>query len=84
MGCYNNPSETIFFEVAESDNLVSDNVYNYPNPMNNSTAFTFGHNQQGNSLEVDKDLYPFRTTSATPSKYITYIKFICQYFMEWP
>ena len=65
---HNNPSEeTIFFEVAESDNLVIDKVYNYPNPMNNSTAFTFGHNQQGNSLEVDIRIY---TLSGRPVQHL--------------
>lgn len=65
---HNNPSEeTIFFEVAESNNLVIDKVYNYPNPMNNSTAFTFGHNQQGNSLEVDIRIY---TLSGRPVQHL--------------
>jgi flagellar hook assembly protein FlgD len=59
--------ETIFFEVAESKNLVINKMYNYPNPMNNSTAFTFEHNQQGNSLEVDIRIY---TLSGRPVKHL--------------
>ncbi len=51
---HNNPSESdIFFEVANDEDLVIDQVYNYPNPMNNVTSFTFEHNQQGNPLDVD-------------------------------
>ncbi len=51
---HNNPSESeIFFEVANNEELVVDQVYNYPNPMNNVTSFTFEHNQQGNPLDVD-------------------------------
>lgn len=55
---HNNPSEKeIFFEIASEDELVVDNIYNYPNPMNNRTSFTFEHNQQGNPLEVDIRIY---------------------------
>ncbi|RNC86175.1 MAG: hypothetical protein ED557_04880 [Balneola sp.] len=55
---HNNPSENeIFFEVASNQDLVVDNVYNYPNPMNNVTSFTFEHNQQGNPLDVDINIY---------------------------
>ncbi len=65
---HNNPSEeTIFFEVAESEDLVVDEVYNYPNPMNNSTAFTFEHNQQGNALDVDIRIY---TLSGRPVQHL--------------
>ena len=35
--------------------------------MNNSTAFTFGHNQQGNSLEVDIRIY---TLSGRPVQHL--------------
>ncbi|MCR9132653.1 MAG: type IX secretion system sortase PorU [bacterium] len=65
---HNNPSEeSIFFEVAESEDLVIDQVYNYPNPMNNKTAFTFEHNQQGNALEVDIKIY---TLSGKPVQHL--------------
>lgn len=65
---HNNPAEeTIFFEVAESDDLVVDQVYNYPNPMNNSTAFTFEHNQQGNALDVDIRIF---TLSGRPVQHL--------------
>ena len=55
---HNNPSEKeVFFQVADQQDLVVDNVYNYPNPMNNATSFTFEHNQQGNPLDVDIRIY---------------------------
>ncbi len=55
---HNNPSEKeVFFQVADQEELVVDNVYNYPNPMNNRTSFTFEHNQQGNPLDVDIRIY---------------------------
>lgn len=64
----NNPAEeNIFFEVAESDDLVIDDVYNYPNPMNNSTSFTFEHNQQGNALDVDIRIF---TLSGRPVQHL--------------
>ncbi len=55
---HNNPSEQeVFFQVADQEDLVVDNIYNYPNPMNNVTSFTFEHNQQGNPLDVDIRIY---------------------------
>ena len=55
---HNNPSEQeVFFQVADQEDLVVDNIYNYPNPMNNVTSFTFDHNQQGNPLDVDIRIY---------------------------
>ncbi|MEO1021704.1 MAG: type IX secretion system sortase PorU [Bacteroidota bacterium] len=65
---HNNPSEQqIAFEVANSDELVVDNVYNYPNPMTNATAFTFEHNQQGNEVEVSIRIF---TLSGRPVQHI--------------
>jgi hypothetical protein len=55
---HNNPSEqSIAFEVQSSQDLVVRDVYNYPNPMNNVTQFTFEHNQQGQPLEVHIRIY---------------------------
>lgn len=55
---HNNPSEQeVFFQVANQEDLVVDNIYNYPNPMNNVTSFTFDHNQQGNPLDIDIRIY---------------------------
>jgi len=42
---YNNSSEaTIDFEVSSSGTLQVTNIYNYPNPFRDNTAFTFQHN----------------------------------------
>lgn len=64
----NNPSEqTISFEVASSQDLSVRNIYNYPNPMNNRTQFTFEHNQPGNPLDVQVKIY---TLSGRPVQQI--------------
>jgi hypothetical protein len=42
---YNNYTVTdISFNVQTSTDLTLENVYNYPNPMKNNTAFVFNHN----------------------------------------
>ena len=42
---YNNFSnEESFFTVVNSNDLVIRDVYNYPNPFNSNTTFTFQHN----------------------------------------
>ncbi|MEX0723726.1 MAG: type IX secretion system sortase PorU [Gracilimonas sp.] len=65
---HNNFSEEeIFFEVASNDELSVRNVYNYPNPMNNVTRFTFEHNQPGNPLDVSVRIF---TLSGKPVQYI--------------
>ncbi|MCG8372393.1 MAG: T9SS type A sorting domain-containing protein, partial [Balneolales bacterium] len=64
----NSAEEEILFNVANEGVLVVDNVYNYPNPMNNLTSFTFEHNQQGNPLDVDIRIY---TLSGRPVQRIT-------------
>jgi hypothetical protein len=46
---YNNSSEAeIEFTVSSSSVLRVTNVYNYPNPFRDKTAFTFQHNYGGN------------------------------------
>ncbi len=65
---HNNPSEKeIFFEVASSEELDVRHVYNFPNPMNNATRFTFEHNQPGNPLDVSVRIY---TLSGKPVQQI--------------
>ncbi|XWN36116.1 MAG: type IX secretion system sortase PorU [Balneola sp.] len=55
---HNNPNEKeIFFEVAPKNELSVRNIYNYPNPMNSKTQFTFEHNQPGNPLDVSINIY---------------------------
>jgi hypothetical protein len=66
---YNNPSEQqIQFQVAASRELAIQNVFNYPNPMYESTEFVFEHNQPGQLLEVEIRLF---TLSGRPVERIT-------------
>jgi hypothetical protein len=54
---YNNSSEAeIEFNVSSSDVLQVTNVYNYPNPFRDNTAFTFQHNYP-NSVNVKIKIY---------------------------
>ncbi len=54
---YNNSSiEEIFFNVAASDKLSIQNVYNYPNPFQRETVFTFQHNQNS-PIDVEVKVY---------------------------
>ncbi|MEP5943928.1 MAG: type IX secretion system sortase PorU, partial [Balneola sp.] len=65
---HNNPNEKeIFFEVAPKNELSVRNIYNYPNPMNSRTQFTFEHNQPGNPLDVSIKIY---TLSGKPVHHI--------------
>lgn len=41
----NSQSSSVDFFVAEDEDLVLRNVYNYPNPMSSDTRFVFEHNQ---------------------------------------
>ncbi|MCH7618759.1 MAG: type IX secretion system sortase PorU [Candidatus Marinimicrobia bacterium] len=50
---FNNFSEeTIVFSVVTGDDLSIERVYNYPNPMSNSTDFTFYINQPAELVEI--------------------------------
>jgi len=54
---YNNSSTNeIFFEVASSEKLSVQNVYNYPNPFQRETVFTFQHNQSI-PLDIEVKVY---------------------------
>ena len=65
---HNNPSEQqIAFEVANSDELIIESVYNYPNPMTNATTFSFEHNQQGNEMDISIRIF---TLSGRPVQHI--------------
>jgi hypothetical protein len=65
---HNNPSEEeVFFEVASSEELTVRNVFNFPNPMNNATRFSFEHNQPGTPLDVSVRIY---TLSGKPVQHI--------------
>ncbi len=50
---YNNSSEKeIEFIVAESEKLAIKNIFNYPNPFTENTAFYFDHNRPNEDLDV--------------------------------
>lgn len=50
----NNYAEaSITFVVANRDELVIGDLFNYPNPFTDVTRFSFEHNRQGEELEVE-------------------------------
>ena len=53
----NSSTATIAFEVANEQQLVIKNVYNYPNPFTSKTAFMFEHNQPGEDISVQVNIY---------------------------
>ncbi|TRZ82066.1 MAG: T9SS C-terminal target domain-containing protein [Sediminibacterium sp.] len=53
----NSTTKIIHFEVPKSDNLTVKNLYNYPNPFQHFTQFSFEHNKLGQSLEINLSLY---------------------------
>jgi hypothetical protein len=55
---YNNSNTaTIRFTVVHSDGMCIENPVNYPNPFCEETCFTFEHNQVGNNLQVQIDIF---------------------------
>lgn len=54
----NNSSEAeLEFYVNESQNLVIDNIYNAPNPVEDGTWFNFEHNQANEALDIKIKVY---------------------------
>ncbi len=50
---YNNPaSATVDFTVPKENQLVIEQLYNFPNPFSNSTTIQFAHSRAGEDLEV--------------------------------
>ncbi len=55
---YNNSTiEHIDFLVVSANQLVVNNVMNYPNPFVDKTNFVFNHNQSGNEVEIIIEIY---------------------------
>ncbi len=49
----NNPAQkTIEFYVVRDNQIIIQNVFNYPNPFVDKTAFYFEHNQVGTAMDV--------------------------------
>ena len=54
----NNSSErAIEFNVVEDQDIIIDNVVNYPNPFTSNTEFVFQHNQAGIPLDVKIEVF---------------------------
>ena len=48
---------SIPYEVYEKSGCTIENIYNYPNPMDDNTNFTFEHNQKDNEIDVIIRIY---------------------------
>jgi len=56
----NSTTKTLNFIVPPTEILSFKNLYNYPNPFQNFTQFSFEHNKVGSSLEINLSLYDLR------------------------
>ncbi len=55
---HNNSSTAYLdFVVVESAKVIVDNLMNYPNPFMNETSFVFDHNQSGNEIDVQLEIF---------------------------
>ena len=55
---HNNPSTaSIEFVVSSREQLVLENLMNYPNPFNEETWFVFNHNQALSEMDVQIDIF---------------------------
>ncbi|NOR87838.1 MAG: type IX secretion system sortase PorU, partial [Bacteroidales bacterium] len=53
----NSNKASINFIVASSATLALEQLFNYPNPVSNSTTFSFEHNQSNQNMEIIIDIY---------------------------
>jgi len=56
----NSTTKTLNFVVPASEIVSFKNLYNYPNPFQNFTQFSFEHNKVGSSLEINLSIYDGR------------------------
>ena len=56
----NSTTKTLNFVVPASEIVSLKNLYNYPNPFQNFTQFSFEHNKVGVNLEINLSLYDSR------------------------
>jgi len=55
---YNNSSTgTTDFIVVKSEDLILEDLMNYPNPFSDYTYFSFGHNKAGLDMEITVDIF---------------------------
>ncbi len=55
---YNNSAEaTIEFVVVKNEDIVIDRVFNYPNPFTTRTEFWFEHNQPGQTITAQVQIF---------------------------
>lgn len=59
--CNNSGTTTIYFRVDTSQ-LIVNNLYNYPNPTNGGTTFSFEHNFAETDLQADLRIYTLQGT----------------------
>lgn len=53
----NSNSAKIDFKVGKKQNIVIEELYNYPNPAGNNTTFSFTHNKTGEEIDVELMIY---------------------------
>ena len=56
----NSTTKTLNFVVPSTEIVSLKNLYNYPNPFQNFTQFSFEHNKVGVNLEINLSLYDSR------------------------
>jgi hypothetical protein len=56
----NSTTKTLNFVVPATEIVSVKNLYNYPNPFQNFTQFSFEHNKVGSSLEIFLSIYDGR------------------------
>ncbi len=57
---FNNSSERLInFKVIDSDELILEEVYNFPNPLTENTYFQFEHNMPDQDLTIRIDIFDF-------------------------
>jgi hypothetical protein len=56
----NSTTKTLNFVVPATEIVSLKNLYNYPNPFQNFTQFSFEHNKVGVNLEINLSLYDSR------------------------
>ncbi len=55
---YNNSGEgSVEFIVVDSKEFFLNKIFNFPNPFNENTWFSFGHNQAGEDLEITIEIF---------------------------